>query len=129
MKTVRERSLGADRTTKTSIYTRSSPITKKPTVLHEVERLTGPDAMSLEIPRRPQERAGAPNDADGVHEGVVSGRKREVHFVLLNTPARRSAQRRGEGRWRSEARWCKLPRPGLEDLRSPESGFDFFFPV
>jgi len=49
MKTVRERSLAADGVTMTWTSTQTCPIAKDPDVLREVERLTGPDAMILEM--------------------------------------------------------------------------------
>jgi len=49
MKTVRERSLAADGVTMTWTYTHSCPITKQPTVRRDVERLTSPDAKTLEM--------------------------------------------------------------------------------
>jgi len=49
VKTVLKRSLAADGATVTWTYTHSCPVTKKHTVRREVERLTDPDAMSLEM--------------------------------------------------------------------------------
>jgi len=122
MKTVRERSLAADVATMTWTYTHSCPITKKLTVRRDVERLTSPDAMTLEMfpadPKSvkeyrmmrmeftrggyplllPQVVSGCKKTASDETLGKVSGRK------TRGGTARRAAPLATAYTWR---RWCR----------------------